>query len=252
MAKPKTIYKLFALQGALMDVNLSKADVSVLAILIEYQNGLYGYAWPSVETIGKVAGLSRRGVQNSLRRLEACRYIETQRGGGRRFSNRYIVAIKDDGHSPLAPRIRDAATETANQRAQFNDADDQIETAKSRTERAQICTERAKQRAPEPYLPEPTDINPSTNVASLGSDADSASKNLGMRGNVGAQLAIIERNLKEGKALFGIQGTRQELYEVIEDDWLDDNVRGWAARLCEDLAELEGYEDEGERRWCEA
>lgn len=109
----KTIDKLMLLHQALADEDLNKADVTVLAVLIEGTNRFKGYCWASVGTIAETAGISRRYVQGIIRKLEAKGYVEVATGGdGPRSTNRYFVQFEGrTGRSPLAIRARKAKGE---------------------------------------------------------------------------------------------------------------------------------------------
>lgn len=76
--------------------------------------------------------------------------------------------------------------------------------------------------------------------ASSGEDAKSA-KEKGDEGlDIGARLAMLQRSIMAGHAFENIDETRQFLDMVMEDIDLPNNLRGWAYRLCDELAALEG------------
>lgn len=226
-----TVRKLFVLQRALMDPALSKADVLVLAAIVEYLNGIHGVAWPSVETIAFVTGLPRRTVQRSLRRLERRDCITVERGGGKGHSNRYSVKL-DFPVSPFQDAIKRAAARAAEQRAApvspFTDSKGDNQDAKGRQSVHQTATATS---------PEPTERtllkSPSSNEASACADALLQDDQ-----KLGKNLARIERALRQRPEEFDLYEVRSFLEHLhINLDRLDANY-GRAYRLLDVVAVL--------------
>lgn len=245
MSRPRTVDKLFALQSAVLADGLARSDVVVLAALGEYMSGFHGRAWPSVETLTRVTGRSRRSVQTALRRLEAHGFVTIDVGGGAGRSNRYVVRFDKFTASPFSGRIKQAADEKAQERAQlkaqgtapFGDPADDIKGRNFVPKGRKSLRERAQVSAPEPYLKNPSDLNPSESSARLNARAMSVGHG---QLDDGATLAIVERaiknadvNLDHGKALDAID-------EILErhDSASGDSIGGWAFRLRETLLDL--------------
>src|SRR5690606_37127576 len=88
--KARTVDKLMLLHRALADNRLGKADVTILATVVEATHTKYGFAWASVGSIAQVVGVSRRYVQLALRKLESLGYLRIELGGrGPKSTNRY-------------------------------------------------------------------------------------------------------------------------------------------------------------------
>jgi len=115
----KLIDKMMLIHAALADPELSKADVTVLAILIEATNKLKGYAWASIETISYVANIKRRYAQRIIKRLEKMGYVRVVLGGrGPKDTNRYFPNFQGrPSRPPLA--IPKAIPRTAVKGGQF-------------------------------------------------------------------------------------------------------------------------------------
>ena len=80
--------------AAVFDLNLSHADIRILAALSAYADKS-GKCWPSVPTLAQRTGLSERHVRTSLRNLEAFDYVVTERRAGQssmyRIPRKYIA-----------------------------------------------------------------------------------------------------------------------------------------------------------------
>ncbi len=83
---------------------LSPADKCVLMLLAEYSNPDSGYAYPSVATLAKFAGMKERGTRGVLARLKAGGVIQVQpRNGGRGLSLPNFYSIVDRSSTPALP-----------------------------------------------------------------------------------------------------------------------------------------------------
>lgn len=71
---------------------LPATDKLVLLALAYCENHLTGDTHPSVPTLARLTGLTGRGVQKALRRLEEAGHLLTVRGDGR-TSSRYKVTV---------------------------------------------------------------------------------------------------------------------------------------------------------------
>jgi hypothetical protein len=67
--------------------HLKPAEKLVLVALADFASDDTRECWPSVATIMRRSGLSRRGVQQILRRLEAAKLLETAVGGNKIAAN---------------------------------------------------------------------------------------------------------------------------------------------------------------------
>ena len=248
-ARAKTITKLFALQHVLAHPGLTKADGLVLAILIEFTNGAYGYAWPGVETIAAVAGLKKRAVQYSLRRLENVHIVTTESGGGRGKSSRYRVQLDAFDVSPLSDRIKAAVTERAHSRAPLTEGKGRTRVHPFDAERVHGCAERVHDRArngapacTRTLLTNPSYRKPSARAAS--SDDDGARPEGFESDSVGGKLAAFERWWRENKKHPNLDTDALDewlnfLTRIASDrDWQSgDPIGGRAARLYEEVAD---------------
>tara|TARA_R110000824_G_scaffold183776_2_gene364813 strand:- start:1708 stop:2736 length:1029 start_codon:yes stop_codon:yes gene_type:complete len=88
---------------------LAPTDRLVMFVLASYANG-EGRCWPSVATIARGSGLTRRGVQKAIRRLEGSDLISKD-GDGRGGATAYIVATCEpcSPANEVRPRTGDAA-----------------------------------------------------------------------------------------------------------------------------------------------
>jgi hypothetical protein len=87
----------------------AKGDLLVLIVLADHAHDDGDGAYPSVETIGKLARLSLRGTQNALRNLEAAGVIEaTPRKGKTTLYRVLMTPATTAGVQPLRPADGDA------------------------------------------------------------------------------------------------------------------------------------------------
>lgn len=84
----------------LEDLRLKK-DTRLLYVYLSKYAGVSKECWPSLSTLAKVSGISRRQVINCLQELEQYGYIEKQAG---EMSNKYILK-----HKPQKPNPEDSA-----------------------------------------------------------------------------------------------------------------------------------------------
>ncbi|MER8412613.1 helix-turn-helix domain-containing protein [Mesorhizobium sp. M1342] len=248
MTQPKTINKLFALQSALCDPDLSRGtDTLMLAILIEYQNPTYGYSWPSIETLEQVSGLGERTTRNSLRRLESAGYVQTQCGGGRNNTNRYRVPLDRFDEAPLKGRIT-FAKERRHGDAGFSEAGARNDVSETRHEDAE--TRHDDDTKPGTTMPpKPTYGNHLTEKPSACAASNSGSTRKRDEKTNDAQtmayLRKMDQSLKvarrDGHSFRGekaIDGYR-ELLEIAGEEYsAGDPIKGWAHRLSEELVDL--------------
>ena len=64
-------------------------NVKLVAIVLANYTNDRGLAWPSVETLAKMTGLSRRQIQRILPQIEKARLVKISTGGGRKRTHRY-------------------------------------------------------------------------------------------------------------------------------------------------------------------
>jgi hypothetical protein len=83
-----------ALKYAAYDSRLTRCDLAVLAVIINFFNEDDGIAWPAVETIAEQSNVSCRGVFRSIVKLERIGHLTIRRGGHR--SNHYIPRLDND------------------------------------------------------------------------------------------------------------------------------------------------------------
>lgn len=84
---------------ALVDKRLSKGDVAVAAVLIDFASDDLG-AFPSLDTLATRTGFHRRSVVESTRRLVDAGYFSMHSGGGRRRTNTYFPAYETVAPTP--------------------------------------------------------------------------------------------------------------------------------------------------------
>ena len=68
------------------------AERMIMVVIAEHAD-TQGLAWPSIETIARLANCSPRYVKNTIRRLSQDELV-IEKGGGRGRSNRYRIPIK--------------------------------------------------------------------------------------------------------------------------------------------------------------
>lgn len=99
---------------AVTSAKLSGLTVRVALAVEKHINRQSGTAWPSVARLASLTGATSRGVQKSLRALEAHGLISIQLGGGRGHANLYHLTM------PQAERVNISssyvATKTVNDR----------------------------------------------------------------------------------------------------------------------------------------
>lgn len=77
------------LEAMMRDVALTPTQRLVGYHLLAHVNRTTGNAWPSVDTIARLAGLQRRATQQAIRGLVAARWFRETPGGGRHRPNTY-------------------------------------------------------------------------------------------------------------------------------------------------------------------
>lgn len=238
-AKPPTVSKLFLVQYALTQPRFTKADVLVLAILIEYHNWNYGYAWPSVETIATVAKLERRTIQKCLGRLAEGGVLRILRGGGRNRSSRYYVPLEAFDSSPFRDAIRNASVARSGSGSSIDGQKGERPRGKERT----AARETANCRTPEPILGNPPDWRPSATAASPNGDAV-------MPTTLDAScIGQFQRWWNENKHSMGMDRGELEDCLLRLDEFIEDHPPyefregGWASRLRDEIADY--LEDHG-------
>jgi hypothetical protein len=85
----------------------AKGDLLALIVLADHAHDDGGGAYPSVETIGKLARLSPRGTQNALRNLEAAGVITATPRKGKTTLYRVLTPAISAGVQSLRPAISD-------------------------------------------------------------------------------------------------------------------------------------------------
>ena len=72
-------------------------NVKLVAILLANFANDQGLAWPSIETLAKKTGLSRRQIQRILPQIEKAGLVQISKGGGRKQSHRYQFMCEANG-----------------------------------------------------------------------------------------------------------------------------------------------------------
>lgn len=108
--RPYVLEELHALRAAACDWRLSRGDVAVFAVLLKHADA-EGLTFPGPSLIGGAAHLAVSNVKVSLKRLEAYRYIETERRGERRANRYWILESPKVPSQKTARLIRQAGRE---------------------------------------------------------------------------------------------------------------------------------------------
>ena len=74
---------------------------AVYMVLASFVDGEGKDAWPSIEKLAGMAGVSKRSARTALRLLEAAGLVSTQRGTGRGNKSIYTVNLKEAGDASL-------------------------------------------------------------------------------------------------------------------------------------------------------
>ncbi|MGP9818979.1 helix-turn-helix domain-containing protein [Salinarimonas sp. NSM] len=76
------------------DPALSRLTYRVAVIICDHVNLAEGYAWPKVETIAGMLGVTRQGVQKAIGELKDGGHLVIDPSPGRGRSNRYFLRTK--------------------------------------------------------------------------------------------------------------------------------------------------------------
>lgn len=76
------------------DPALSRLTYRVATIICDHVNLTEGYAWPKVETMADMLGVSRQGVQKAVGELKEGGHLIIDPSPGRGRSNRYFLRTK--------------------------------------------------------------------------------------------------------------------------------------------------------------
>lgn len=102
-----------ALSWALREAKVAaKSDLLVLIVLADHAHDDGGGAYPSVETIAKLARLTRRGAQKSLRRLEDAGLIAARRRPGLTTVYSLSTGEHSSGANTVRSELEDAGGRT--------------------------------------------------------------------------------------------------------------------------------------------
>jgi DNA-binding transcriptional regulator YhcF (GntR family) len=224
MSAAKTAHKLFALHNALASQTLTRADLYVYAILIEYMDK-DDEAWPAAETIATVAGMNARTVQRAFEKLAQSGFIEClMPGGGRTKTNLWHVITPKE--SPLPKQIEKAKADKA--AALLSASTDNQTTASVSQTTASVSKQTRRECHPIPKGYNPKKRKPSAPAAHPMDAVD---------GKITARIAVIERSWKAG-TLFG-EDAEDQLHHILVD--LDDErQRGHCSRIIDEIV-LERY-----------
>ncbi len=99
----------WAIVGWVMN-NLSVGgNVKLVAIVLANFANDKGSAWPSVETLAKMTGLSRRQIQRIVPQIEEAGLVKISTGGGRKRTHKYQFTYvgNDDNLSSFTTRNGD-------------------------------------------------------------------------------------------------------------------------------------------------
>lgn len=106
MADEFTRAKLQWLDQVAADLSISDLGFRAVYILAsKYLNRERNEAWPSFQRLADDLGVTPRGVQKALRRVESAGHLEIITGSGRGHTNRFRpTAKKGNSGSPFEPR----------------------------------------------------------------------------------------------------------------------------------------------------
>lgn len=76
------------------DPDLSRLTYRVATIICDHVNLASGYAWPKVETMAEILGVTRQGVQKAIGELKDGGHLIIDPSPGRGRSNRYFLRTK--------------------------------------------------------------------------------------------------------------------------------------------------------------
>jgi hypothetical protein len=220
----RPVDKLMLIQRALADVDLSKADVTVLAVLIEATNKAYGCAWPSLATIANTAGIETRSVYRITEKLRRLGYLHIDRGGrGAKDVNVYKVAIERwTGASPL--KLKPAKRKGDNP-SQKGDKSGSIRGTSESTDSS--------------YEPSYTEtFRTRGTAASCGASREEGPAEKSQEEDVATTLRIIETTIrKQWPSEAQAEKWRQYLEEITDvyEGHTGDSLGGWAYRLLDQL-----------------
>lgn len=102
-----------------LEQSKTKGAQRLILLVIAEHADRNGIAWPSVETIARLANCSQRFVKRTIAKLDAGELV-LERGGGRGRSNRYRIPLeKVNSGSPITNLERvNSGTERVNSDAQ--------------------------------------------------------------------------------------------------------------------------------------
>jgi len=102
-----------------LEQSKTKGAQRLILLVIAEHADRNGHAWPSVETIARLANCSQRFVKRTIAKLDAGELV-LERGGGRGRSNRYRIPLeKVNSGSPITNLERvNSGTERVNSDAQ--------------------------------------------------------------------------------------------------------------------------------------
>jgi hypothetical protein len=265
-APRKTIEKLFVLHGALADNRTSKADVVVLAVLVENTNKQRGYCWGAVSTIAAVAGASERTVQRTLMHLEQLGYVVVDPGGGGPGSTNhyYVRAVRVTPASPI--RVSPTSPLAFQRHDDFDDPKGDTKGEKG---------DKSCRKGDTALSPDPTDLDPSYKNPSVptahaqsaratlpafgekkartedGKNASTSDPTTSLPDNQTAFLSRVERRLRGNEKP---APTREDCdrwmpaLETLAADYAAGAIGGQAERLYEDVAAYRGELETARRR----
>lgn len=91
------------LRHAVLDGRLSKADLTVLTVIEGHANHKEGFAaWPGLDRLVSMTGLSQRSVLRSIQNLASTGYVDVQKNGR---SNVYFINMDNPGQVPVSSPI---------------------------------------------------------------------------------------------------------------------------------------------------
>ncbi len=75
--------------GWVIDNQSVRGNVKFVALVLANYANEKGIAWPSMETLAKTTGLSKRQIQRILPQIEKAGLVKISTGGGRKRTHRY-------------------------------------------------------------------------------------------------------------------------------------------------------------------
>ncbi len=92
--------------GWVLDNPSVRGNAKLVALALANYANDKGLAWPSVETLAKITGLSKRQIQRILPQIEKAGLLKITTGGGRKRTHRYQFTTMENSDNLSSFRRR--------------------------------------------------------------------------------------------------------------------------------------------------